>query len=1015
MPTPTFKRITVDQFVQMLAKFPFSRQIDAVHMHHTWKPDRRDFKGHDTIVSMWRFHTQQMKWRDIAQHITIDPEGFIWLGRNWNLPPASAAGYNGNERNGPFMFEMVGNFDQGADPFDGPQRDSALDVVAAVQKRFGLALESLKFHNSMSAKSCPGSSLDYADILAELKRRQAAPRKARAAPKDVSKQPFIDEIDHVIDEAIERLQHNLAEGIEPANAELQHNQQDHIEQSVPPPAPAATMVITRPESTVPQASRDVARSSDLSPQFLANLRPHLINLRSGRFSTEGEVSTAPGDVDALFDEHLTRALADAETRSEKLRVMFFAHGGLVSESKGLQIAARHVEWWKKNNVYPIYFIWETGFFETIGQLLVRSQQGATRGLARDFWDFTTDPLIELAARALQGVRLWGGMKSSAEHALDAETPIDPIGGGAFYVAQKLKQFCDRNHDRVELHAVGHSAGSIFHTHFLSRTHALGVPTFRSAHFLAPAIRVDTFVDHLGSELGPDGAAEKLTIFTMKKDFERADQCDEIYRKSLLYLIYYALEPERETPILGLEQSLRADSKLRALFGLEGAPSPIGEVIWSVTDTDSGASASTSTAHGDFDDDAPTMNSVMRRILSKQDADPIVEYSAAPAGSRGLRPWTEEVDWPEELNFARRNSAAAPPTVITPSLASSPSMVWPQPSTPIATRTSSSVSANGGRLLGLCVGIDQYPNPRHQLAGCVADARMWADALSRLGFSSKLLLDEQATRQAIAAELEALITQSTAGDVLVFQYSGHGTQLPDLNGDEDDQTDEALCPIDFASGAFFLDDDIAELFARLPAGVNLTCFTDCCHSATNTRFAVGLPTDARPSGHDERKRFVIADANMIAAHEQFRRRMGGASRALSSGGPDTMRDIKFSACLDAEVAWESDGHGEFTLRATRLLAAGVDGTSNEDFARRVSADFGANARQHVGLDCSAELRGLRLLAPRNTTGANNSGGSAVSVGATTTGGATAAIDQSNNAALLETLRALQNAILQLAKR
>lgn len=77
MSTPTFKRLSLDQF-------PFERQVNAVHMHHTWRPGRADVKGHDTIVSMWRFHTQPMGWRG------IDPYGFIWLGRNRHLPPASA-------------------------------------------------------------------------------------------------------------------------------------------------------------------------------------------------------------------------------------------------------------------------------------------------------------------------------------------------------------------------------------------------------------------------------------------------------------------------------------------------------------------------------------------------------------------------------------------------------------------------------------------------------------------------------------------------------------------------------------------------------------------------------------------------------------------------------------------------------------------------------------------------------------------------------------------------------------
>jgi hypothetical protein len=57
MPAP-FKQISREQFAELLSKFPFERKINAVHMHHTWKPTRAQYRGHDTIVGMWRFHTE---------------------------------------------------------------------------------------------------------------------------------------------------------------------------------------------------------------------------------------------------------------------------------------------------------------------------------------------------------------------------------------------------------------------------------------------------------------------------------------------------------------------------------------------------------------------------------------------------------------------------------------------------------------------------------------------------------------------------------------------------------------------------------------------------------------------------------------------------------------------------------------------------------------------------------------------------------------------------------------------
>ena len=529
-----------------------------------------------------------------------------------------------------------------------------------------------------------------------------------------------------------------------------------------------------------------------------------------------------------------------------------------------------------------------------------------------------------------------------------------------YVAKRLKKFCEQNAqdlENIELHAVGHSAGAVFLSHFLPVAHALKIPSFTTAHFLAPAVRVDTFKEHLAPLIGDDKAVRKLTVFTMKKDYERDDDCAHIYRKSLLYLIYYALENRRATPILGLEESLRGDGDLKKLFGLDGNPSKEGQVVWSVTQSDTGRLASESQTHGGFDDDAPTMNSVARLILDREDADKIVGYAIARGVAPSSREWTDEVDWPEELN-----AAALPALAVSPALPGS-AAASANAHRPVGTPMPLTPLSGTGRRRALCVGINRYPDPNHELAGCVADARMWADALSQLGFTTSLLLDGQATREAMDRELLALVGSSVLGDVIVFQYAGHGTHVPDLNGDEEDGTDEALCPVDFAAGALYIDDDIAAVFARIPDGVNMTCFMDCCHSGTNSRVAVGAPpTQGARSGKDERKRYVKPTPDIIEAHRRFREKSGGRQRTLGSGGISLMRDVKFSACLDAEVAWESDGHGEFTLRATRILGAGIDGLTNKEFARRVIADFGISTRQHPMLDCATDAHARRLLQP-----------------------------------------------------
>jgi len=922
---PPFKRIDLSEFESLLARFDFRRRINAVHMHHTWRPTRSQFKGHDTLVAIWQFHTVTNKWRDIAQHATIDPEGAIWLGRDWNLAPASASGHNGNGEAGPFMFETVGNFDTGHDLLDGAQRQTVLGVIARVQRRFGLAPETLVFHNAMAPKTCPGSGVDYAQLVAELHQAHQALEQASRQPRSPAGGPFPEEASErsqAVEEAINLLTRALPAGHEPADAESDHREfADRQEAQIVPTA---------------KSSRSAARQagdSGLGPAQLAALRPHLVNLSCGRFSGEGEFKSTAGDVDAIFNQHLPAWLAQLP-EGGRLRLLFYAHGGLVSESEGLKIAFKHIGWWKENGVYPIYFVWETGLFETVGSLLSLCRQRAARALARDLWDHTTDPLIEEAVRALQAPRIWGGMKRSAELAAAPE-------GGARYVAAGLSEFCARHGDRVELHACGHSAGAIFHSHFLPAALDHGVPDFKSLQLLAPAIRVDAFRERLLARIGKGRGIDSLSLFTMNRDYERDDNCAGIYRKSLLYLIHEALEDERKTDILGLETSLRADPGVAELLGLGPDPAlAAGEVVWSVSAADSGRSASTSESHGGFDDDAPTMNSVARRILGREDADAIVEYTGE--GSRAPINWQDQVDWPGVLRQVLPHGVPAVAAVSAPA--------------PVAAAAQATVA---GRRRALCVGIDRYP-PGNELSGCVADARLWADTLASLGFEPPvLLIDGEARRAAILEQLGALLAESVAGDVLAFQFSGHGTQLPDLNGDEDDNLDEALCPVDFAGGAFLIDDDIAELFARIPPGVNVTCFMDCCHSGSNTRFAGG--GTARPQEADARPRFIKPTAAMIAAHQDFRK-TSGAGRALRKGGPERMSEVSFSACQPQEVAWESGGHGAFSLRATRVLRAGLAGVSNQEFAERVIGAFGDKPAQHVYLDCAAAARSAPLLQP-----------------------------------------------------
>ena len=53
----------------------------------------------------------------------------------------------------------------------------------------------------------------------------------------------------------------------------------------------------------------------------------------------------------------------------------------------------------------------------------------------------------------------------------------------------------------------------------------------------------------------------------------------------------------------------------------------------------------------------------------------------------------------------------------------------------------------------------------------------------------------ATGANIRLALQLLIDATQPGDTVLVYYSGHGSQWPDLNGDEPDRVDEAIVPYD----------------------------------------------------------------------------------------------------------------------------------------------------------------------------------------------------------------------------
>ena len=707
--------------------------------------------------------------------------------------------------------------------------------------------------------------------------------------------------------------------------------------TVRPPSPSAPPA--PPTAAAPEAPR--GRTS-LSAADLAALRPHVVTLEDGRLADGGrteprsveEFRTTTGDIEAIFEEHLPAFVA--AHAPGPVPIVLYAHGGLVDKAAGFGIAAQQTEWWKENGVYPIHFVWETGLGTALWDALRRWASGGRRGWV----DEAKDTFLEVAARLLGGGGIWNDMKVDAAAA-------SVRGGGGRHFVKALGEWMSANPGEVVVHAVGHSAGSIFHSHLLPAALEEHVPAIESVNLLAPAVRIDTF----SKLLLPHARSRKirqLAIFTMDDDAERDDTCLRIYNKSLLYLVSASFEPQKATPILGMAKYLTRDAELAPYFtgasadgDLVLAPSAVGV-----------RAGSAATAHGDFDDDPATMESVARRVAGITDVTPF------PKGrGRSVEPWPEYADLPAAgaegtAPAGARTAGGAEPTGPAPGL---------------------------GARRALCIGINEYPDEGDRLSGCVPDARAWAEAFRTAGFEVAELTDAAATRDAILRSILELVSQASPGDVLALQYSGHGTFVPDLDADEDDgdeAKDEALCPVDFREhGRLIIDDDLARIWDVIPEGVSLTAFFDSCHSGSANR---APRVDLTPVG-DSRPRAVEltrrdedayrADRGVgVADGEADPVRVAAVASVLASEriappaprATGVRREILFSACRATEVAWESGGQGDFTRHALPLLERSVDTVSNHDFVRSVVGAFGENRRQTPEFHGEEVLGGRVLL-------------------------------------------------------
>ncbi|MDN5795094.1 MAG: caspase family protein [Intrasporangium sp.] len=249
---------------------------------------------------------------------------------------------------------------------------------------------------------------------------------------------------------------------------------------------------------------------------------------------------------------------------------------------------------------------------------------------------------------------------------------------------------------------------------------------------------------------------------------------------------------------------------------------------------------------------------------------------------------------------------------------------------------------------LCVGINEFAHlPMSSwLAGCVNDAEDISATLRSRGFrkaDTTVLLDGDATKSAVLGRLTDLVEGSKTGDHVVFTFSSHGTQVPDVDGDEDyDHLDEAFACHDLAPkgdqwdpDTVIIDDELRNLFSRIPKGVLVEVLLDTCHSGTGLRRIDQIAHDLLigrrprylppPTRTGLSRSIEISTAPEPSHNGTDHRGLAELARSRSTKS----RPVLFAACKPAQTAADATfggrANGAFTYLFLKALTDQPEGT------------------------------------------------------------------------------------------
>ena len=215
-----------------------------------------------------------------------------------------------------------------------------------------------------------------------------------------------------------------------------------------------------------------------------------------------------------------------------------------------------------------------------------------------------------------------------------------------------------------------------------------------------------------------------------------------------------------------------------------------------------------------------------------------------------------------------------------------------------------------------------------LAACVNDAQSMEGIASSLGYVTTLLCDQEATADRVISEIGQAAINLDPGGILLLTYSGHGGQMTDVNGDEDDALDETWVLYDRQ----LIDDELYNLWSQFGRDCRIVVLSDSCHSGSVTRrteykdLAASAPMARHYRSASAAPRFKSILRQ--AAQQDFARRKAHYSALQYAAGGRKRGDamdacvLLISGCQDNQLSSDGDVNGLFTGTLLNVWADGA---------------------------------------------------------------------------------------------